>query len=687
MSIPDTTVNPLLAGGAHPQDVPPFERILPEHVKPAITQRLAESRALIECLTQDSVPATWTDFAEPLSRGLDPLGWSWGIVSHLHAVNDVPAWRETYNALLPEISRFYSALGQNLKLFGKYRALRESAAFAALTPARKRVVENAIRDFRLSGADLPEEKKPRFQAIQEELASLAARFSENLLDATNAHAEILTDAADLAGLPEDCIEAARAAAREDGKEGWKFTLHTPSYLPVMQCARNRALRERMYRAHATRASEFPDFGSKPEWNNGGLIPRTLALRAEEAALLGYGNYAEVSLVAKMADSPQTVLRFLRDMAARAKPFAERDLAELRDFARRELGLSELLPWDVTYASERLREARHAFSEQEVRTYFTEPQVMRGLFGVIERLFGARLRSDTASVWHEDARFYRVETPAGELLGRLCMDLYARPAKRGGAWMDSAIDRRRGQTPVAYVVCNFSRPVGGKPATFTHDEVSTLFHETGHALHHLLTRVEEAGVAGIGGVEWDAVELPSQFMENFCWTWEVISEISAHVETRAPLPRALFDRMLAARNFQSGMMTVRQIEFALFDMLLHSRFDPERDDVMRLLQDVRREVAVLFPPDWHRFPHSFSHIFAGGYAAGYYGYKWAEVMSADVYAAFEECGDPLDATTGRRFLDEILAVGGARPALESFMAFRGRAPQPEALLRQSGMIRG
>jgi len=679
------TTNPLLSGGALPQNLPPFGRILPEHVEPAITERLSEANTLIERLTGETVPATWEDFAQPLSEGLAPLGWSWGIVCHLHSVRDEPAWREAYHVMLPEISRFYSALGQNLKLFGKYKALKKSAAFSALTPAQKRVVENEIRDFRLSGAELPEEQKPRFLEIQEALSSLAAQFSENLLDATNAYSEILTKAADLAGLPEESLEAARLAAQEEGREGWKFTLHIPSYLPVMQYAEQRVLRQRMYRAYATRASEFSDSGSRPEWDNSSLMQRILSLRMEEAALLGYGNYAEVSIVPKMADSPAEVLTFLRDLATRAKPFAERDLKELSDFAKRELGLSELEPWDVAFASEKLREARYAFSEQEVRAYFTEPQVLSGLFEVIERLFGAVMKPDAAPVWHEDVRFYRVEAPDGALLGQVYLDLYARATKRGGAWMDSAIDRCRGQTPVAYIVCNFSRPVGGKHATFTHDEVSTLFHEAGHALHHLLTRVEESGVAGIDGVEWDAVELPSQFMENFCWTWEVISRMSAHVETGEPLPRALFDRMLAARNFQSGMATARQIEFALFDMLLHCRFDPGKDEVMALIRAVRQEVAVLFPPEWHRFPHSFSHVFGGGYAAGYYSYKWAEVMSADAYAAFEESGDPLDPVTGRRFLEEILAVGGVRPALDSFKAFRGRAPQIEAFLHHSGMI--
>ena len=680
-----TTDNPLLQGAG----LPPFDRIRPEHVQPAIHALLDENRALLARLIQPQTPATWEDFVAPLEAGMERLGWAWGIVGHLHAVQDVPAWREAYNAMLPEVTRFYSELGQNLALFEKYKAIRNGPEYARLSPARQRVIDNEVRDFRLSGAELPEADKPRFQAIQEELAALAARFSENLLDATQAFAEIVRDPAELAGLPDDVRAAARAAAEADGQEGWKFTLQAPSYLPVMQYAEHRPLRARMYRAYATRASEFHDSGSKPEWDNGPLMRRILALRQEEARLLGYRNYAEVSLVAKMAESPEAVLEFLGDLAARARPFAERDMAELRDFAARELGLAELEPWDVAYASEKLMQARYAFSEQEVKAYFTEPKVVAGLFHVVETLFNVRIRPDAAPAWDESVRFFRIENQAGELLGQFYMDLYARPTKRGGAWMDSAVNRRRSaaglQTPVAYLNCNFSRPLGEKPATFTHDEVITLFHEAGHGFHHLLTRVEESGVSGISGVEWDAVELPSQFMENFCWEWEVLAGMTAHVDTGAPLPRALFDKMRAARNFQSGMQTVRQIEFALFDMRLHSAFDPERDSIQELLDAVRREVAVLMPPAWHRFANSFSHIFGGGYAAGYYSYKWAEVLSADAYAAFEEAGQPLDRATGQRFLDEILAIGGTRPALESFKAFRGRAPRPDALLRHSGMI--
>ncbi|MCK6405393.1 MAG: M3 family metallopeptidase [Rhodocyclaceae bacterium] len=679
-------------------DLPRFDAIMPEHVRPAITTLLADARALVERLTSDSVPATWSDFALPLADGTERLSRAWGIVGHLHSVKDLPPWREAYNDLLPEVTNFYAELGQNLALFSKYKALAASPEYAALSPARKRIVDNEIRDFRLSGAELPDAQKPRFQALQEEAAALAAKFSENLLDATNAHAEIVTDEKDLAGLPADVIEAARASAEKAGVKngdsgcagGWRFTLHAPSYGPVMQYADNRELRARIYRAYATRASEFGDTAL----DNAPLIKRLLQLRAEEAKMLGYRNFAEVSLVPKMAESPEQVLGFLREMARKAKPFAEKDVSALRTFARDELKLDPLEPWDMAWVSEKLMQQRYAFSDQEVKQYFTEPKVLAGLFRVVETLYGVAIKPDNAPVWHEDVRFFRIERD-GALVGQFYLDLYAREEKKGGAWMNDARSRRITesgvQTPVAYLVCNFSRPVGekdgqAKPATFTHDEVTTLFHETGHGLHHLLTQVGELGVSGIDGVEWDAVELPSQFMENYCWEWDVLKDMSAHVDTGAPLPHELFEKMLAAKNFLSGMQTVRQIEFSLFDLLLHHDFDPDGEmSVMQLLEEVRNEIAVVFPPDWHRFPNSFSHIFAGGYAAGYYSYKWAEVLSADCYAAFEEAGNPFDPETGRRFLDEILAVGGVRSALDSFKAFRGREPSPDALLRHSGMI--
>jgi len=681
-----TTTNPLLDFS----DLPRFDLVQPAHVKPAIESLLADGRALIERLTGDATPATWRDFAGALADGLEPFGRAWGIVGHLHSVNDVPAWREAYNEMLPEVSRFYAELGQNLKLFEKYKALRDSPEYATLSVEQKKVVDNEVRDFRLSGAELPEDQKPRFQAIMEELSSLAAKFAENLLDATNAFAEVVTDEALLSGLPEDARQAARTSAEKAGVDGWRFSLQAPSYGPVMQYADNRELRARLYRAYATRAAEFTDGTSKPEWDNTPIIKRMLELRLEDAQMLGFNNFAEVSLAPKMADSPAQVLAFLRELAAKAKPFAAKDIAELKAFARDELGLTDFQPWDAAYVSEKLLQARYAFSEQEVKQYFTEPKVLGGLFKVIESLFNVRVKPDTAPAWHEDVKFFRLETPAGELVGQFYLDLYARETKRGGAWMDEARARRRTtggiQKPIAYLNCNFARPNGDKPATFTHDEVNTLFHETGHGLHHLLTRGEELGVSGIHGVEWDAVELPSQFMENYCWEWSVVEGMTAHVDSGETLPRALFDKMLAAKNFQSGMMAVRQIEFSLFDMLLHSSFDPAGEkSVMDLLNEVRAEVAVLLPPAWHRFPNSFSHIFGGGYGAGYFSYKWAEVLSADAYAAFEEAGDPFDATVGKRFLDEILSVGGSRPAIDSFKAFRGREPSVDALLRHSGMI--
>ena len=675
-------INPLL----YFSGLPRFDAIQPADVQPAISELLTQCRSAVDTLTADHIPATWDDFAVPLADNIEQLSRAWGIVGHLHSVNDIPAWREAYNVMLPEVSRFFAELGQNLKLFARYKALRESAAYGQLSLAQRKIIDNEIRDFRLSGAELPEDKKPRFQAISEELASLSAKFSENLLDATNAFAEWITDDTELAGLPDDVRQAAREAAGKDDRTGWKFTLHMPSYLPVMQYADSRRLRAAMYRAYATRSAEF----GPAELDNTPLIRRILELRREEAQLLGYNNYAEVSLVPKMANSVPQVLAFLRDLAAKARPFAEKDIADLREFARQELKLETLEPWDVGYASEKLLQARYAFSEQEVKQYFTEEKVMAGLFHVVETLFGVVLKTDSAPVWHEDVRFYRIETPAGELIGQFYLDLYARDTKRGGAWMDEAITRRRIKTgiqkPVAYLNCNFSRPVGDKPATFTHDEVTTLFHETGHGLHHLLTRVDELGVSGIHGVEWDAVELPSQFMENYCWEWRVLQEMTGHVDTGAPLPRALFDKMLAAKNFHSGLQNVRQLELSLFDLLLHADFDPAGPrSMLDLLADVRREVAVIIPPEWHRFPNSFSHIFAGGYGAGYFSYKWAEVLSADCYAAFEEAGNPFDPATGKRFLDEIISVGGARPAIDNFRAFRGREPQVDALLRHSGMI--
>ncbi len=669
-------LNPLLDFSGLPR----FAELKPDHVAPAIDQLLAEGRATVAALAHAA--PSWDAFVAPLEDANERIGRAWGQVSHLHAVLDSPALREAYNANLPKITQYWTELGQNQALFEKYKALAASPEFSGLNKARQRIVENAVRDFRLSGAELPAEKKKRFAGIQEELSRLAAKFSENVLDATNAFS-IVVGKERTAGIPEDVLQAAREAAQKDGKEGYKFTLHAPSYMPVLQYADDRKLRETLYRESATRASEF----GKPDWDNTPLLARIVELRGELARLLGYASFAEVSLVPKMADSPRQVLSFLDDLARKARPFAEGDVAELRAFTKDELKIADLQSWDVAYASEKLRAARYAFSDQEVKQYFPEDVVMAGLFRVAEALYGIRIAPSQAPVWHEDARFYDVRDASGALVGQFYGDLYARETKRGGAWMDDAIGRRRKgaapQTPVAYLTCNFSRPVGGKPALFTHDEVLTLFHEAGHGLHHLLTRVEDLGVSGIAGVEWDAVELPSQFMENFCWEWDVLRHMTRHVDTGAPLPRALFDKMIAAKNFQSGLGMLRQIEFAVFDMRLHAEEAPGRS-ALQLLEDVRERVAVLRPPAYNRFPNSFSHIFAGGYAAGYYSYKWAEVLSADAYSLFEEEG-VLSAEAGGRFRDEILAVGGSRPAAESFRAFRGREPQVEALLRHSGMI--
>ena len=675
-------MNPLLDFSGLPR----YGDIEPAHVAPAIDRLLADARDAVK-RAERAAPA-WESFVEPLDDANERLARSWGQVAHLHAVLDSPDLRAAYNKSLPDVTQYWTGLGQNLALFGKYRALRDSGIYSTLGPARRRVVDNALRDFRLGGAELPPGQKACFARVHEELATLSAKFSENVLDATNAFSIVLEDERRVAGIPADALEAAREAALKDGvangKPRWKFTLHMPSWLPVMQYAEDRALRETMYRASTTRASEF----GKPEWDNTQPIARILRLRKEAAQLLGYRNHAEVSLVPKMARTPAEVLAFLRDLARRARSFAEHDAAELRDFARNELGIPALEAWDYVYASETLRKRRFDFSDHEVKQYFPETAVLPGMFRLVETLYGVRISDAQAPVWHPDVRFFEVRDRAGGLLGQFYTDLYARDTKRGGAWMDEAIARRRRngrmQTPVAHLVCNLPRPAGGKPALFTHDDVITLFHEFGHGLHLLLTQVEDLGVSGLSGVEWDAVELPSQFMENFCWQWDVLAPMCRHVDTGAPLPRSLFERVLAAKNFHSGLAMLRQIEFAVFDMRLHCEADPDAVSALELLEDVRREIAVLRPPAYNRFPNAFSHIFAGGYAAGYYSYKWAEVLSADAYAAFEEHG-VLDPGTGARFRDEVLAVGGSRPALESFRAFRGREPRVDALLRHNGMI--
>jgi len=677
--MPVTPTNPLLDFSGLPR----FDAIQPEHIAPAIDALLAQAEAAVK--TAETVtPVTWATFADPLDDATERLWRAWGQVGHLQAVVNTPALREAYNTTLPKVTRFGSALGQNLALYQQYRALAAAPEAAQYEPARRKVLENALRDFRLGGAELDDAGKARYSAIREELSALSATFSQNVLDATDAWSLHVEDRAELAGLPDDVIAAARAAAEKDGLPGWKLTLQMPCYIPVQTYAEHRPLREALYRANAIRASEFGD----ATLDNSGNIDRVLALRAELAALLGFANYAEYSIATKMAEDAPQVLGFLRDLAARAKPYAQRDRAELEAFARDELDMAVLEAWDLAFAAEKLKQARYSYSEQDVKQYFTEPKVLDGLFSVIRSLYGLEVQPDSAPVWHPDVRFFRVVDAQGALVGQFYLDLYAREGKRGGAWMDDCRNRRETaagvQTPLVYLVCNFGKGAAGQPATFSHGDVTTLFHEMGHGLHQLLTRIGELGVAGINGVEWDAVELPSQFMENFCWEWDRVQAMTAHVTTGEPLPRALFDRMLAARNFQSGMFTVRQLEFALFDMQLHSAFDPTQDSVQALLERVRDEVAVNRPPAWNRFPNQFSHIFAGGYAAGYYSYKWAEVLSADAYAAFEEAPDKVT-ETGQRFRDEVLSRGGSRSAAENFAAFRGRAPTVDALLRHNGMV--
>jgi oligopeptidase A len=670
--------NPLLDFSSLPR----FGAIRPEHVAPAVDELVANGNAAIERLGTRTQAPTWESFVEPLDDMNEKLARAWSQVSHLNAVMNSPALRDAYNAALPKVTAFFTAQGQDERLHAGFKALRASPEFDSYTPARRRFADNELRDFRLGGAELAPREKARFRELQEELARLASRFQDNVLDATNAFGHFVTDERDLSGIPRDVLDAAREAAKKDRRDGWKLTLQMPCYMPVMQYADHHGLRETMYRAFVTRASDL----GPPEWDNNAIISRILGLRRERARLLGYDSFADVSLATKMAGSPAEALRFMEDLARRSKPFAERDMDELREFARSELNLADIRACDVAYVSEKLRQKRYSFSDQEVKQYFPEDEVLAGMFRVVETIYGIRIRPGRAETWHPTVRFFEIFDGAGGLVGQFYLDLYARESKRGGAWMDDAINRRRVgnrvQTPVAFLTCNFSAPVGGRPAIFTHGEVNTLFHEFGHGLHQLLTQVDELGVSGIHGVEWDAVELPSQFMENFCWEWDVVEPMTRHVDTGERIPRILFDRMIAAKNFQSGMQFVRQLEFALFDMHLHYDFDPSRD-VYKLLDSVRAQVAVVRVPAYNRFPNQFSHIFAGGYAAGYYSYKWAEVLSADAYDLFEQNG-VLNPEIGARFRREVLASGGSRSALESFVAFRGRKPQIDALLRHNGM---
>jgi oligopeptidase A len=689
-----TTPNPLLALA----DLPLFDQIQPEHVAPAMDQLLDQAETALERVTAPDFPASWSAIAGVLDIATENLSRAWGAVSHLNGVADTPELRAAYNEALPRVTEFWTRLGADERLYAKYKAID----LASLNAEQRQAHKNAVRNFVLSGAELTGTAKERFAAIQERQAELSQKFSENALDATDAFA-YYARRDELAGVPEDVVESARAQAEAEGRDGYKLTLKMPSYLPVMQFADSSALREILYKAYSTRASDQSP-AEFARFDNSAVMQEILALRLEEAKLLGYRNFGEVSVVAKMADSPEQVISFLRDLGQRARPYGLKDVADLRAFAAENLGLTDPKPWDFAYIGEKLKEARYAFSEQEVKQYFTAPKVLAGLFKIVETLFEVDIRADYAPVWKPGVEFYRIERD-GQLVGQFYLDQPARTGKRGGAWMDDVRarwlrpDTGKLQTPVAHLVCNFAEGVGGKPALLTHDDVTTLFHEFGHGLHHMLTQVNERDVSGISGVEWDAVELPSQFMENFCWEWDVLKHMTAHVDTGAPLPRELFEKMLAAKNFQSGMQTLRQIEFSLFDMLLHTQWQPG-DDLMALLAGVREEFSVITPPPYSRTAHTFSHIFSGGYAAGYYSYKWAEVLSADAYAAFEESaqsataagintdGAPVSGTvtveTGRKYRRAILEAGGSRPAMESFKAFRGREPSIDALLRHQGM---
>ena len=692
--------NPLLSFG---RGIAQYDAVSPQQIAPAIEHLLGVCETAVAKAVDAKTPATWLDLVEPLEDATEQLGRSWGVVSHLNAVADTPELRAAYGAMLPKVTAFFASLGQNLALYQRYKELRNSSAFEALSVDQKKVIENSLRDFRLGGAELPDANKPRFAQIQDEQAILAKAFSDHVLDATDAFVHVVASIDDLAGLPEDVIAAAADTAKQKGLEGWAFTLHFPSYYPVQQYAENRSLRRLLYEAYVTRASELAvQYGrGQLEWDNTQNMIDQLRLRDEEARMLGFANYAALSLAPKMARDVAEVDTFLSDFAQRAKPFAQKDWLELQEFGHQSLGLQTIEPWDMAFVSERLKQARYAFSENELKQYFPLPKVLEGLFKVIQTLFSVSIRSASLPTWHPSVQSFEIQNKQQQTIAYFYLDPYARPGKRGGAWMDDARGRRvfsngEVQAPVAYLVCNFAAPVevNGqmKPPTITHDDVITLFHESGHGLHHLLTQVNALGVSGINGVEWDAVELPSQFMENFCWEWEVLQGMTAHVDTGEPLPRSLFDKMLEAKNFQNGLTTMRQLVFSLTDWRLHSRFDAnsaQGQAVLDLARSINNEYHVIPQASISRWPNTFSHIFAGGYAAGYYSYKWAEVLSADVYSAFEEAakvkGTVLDPETGIRYRQEILEVGGSRPAAESFAAFRGRPPQIDALLRHGGLV--
>lgn len=675
--------NPLL----ETTGLPRFAHIRPEHVEPAIDALLAENRATVQQLLTASNTYTWANLMQPLEEMGERLNRAWSPVSHMNSVVNSDALRAAYNACLPRLSDYATEMGQNEGLYQACQSIAEGSEYGRLDTAQKKIIDNALRDFRLSGVALPASDKDRYKAIMQALSGLTSKYEENLLDATHAWQKIIDNEADLAGLPESARAAAHQSAVAAGKPGWLFTLEFPSYFPVITYADNRALRREMYEAYVTRASDAgPHAG---QWDNTEIMEKILGLRHEVARLLGFANYAERSIATKMAASTQQVLDFLHDLARRSLAIARQDVQEVRDFACAHYGVNTLESWDIPYYSEKLSEHTYALSQEELKPYFPEPRVLSGMFAVVQRLYGLEIREiQGIEIWHPDARFFEIRDGQGTVRGQFYLDLYARPHKRGGAWMDECLARKRTaqgvQIPVAYLTCNFSSPIGNDPALFTHDEVLTLFHEFGHGLHHMLTQVDYPSVAGISGVPWDAVELPSQFMENWCWEREALNLISGHYKTGEPLPQALFNKMQAARNFQSGMQMVRQLEFAIFDFRLHLEYDPARGGrIYEILDQVRQEVAVMKPPSFNRFPHSFSHIFAGGYAAGYYSYKWAEVLSSDAFSKFEETGI-FDRNTGLEFLAAILERGGSRDPMELFIEFRGREPQIDALLRHTGM---
>jgi len=675
--------NPLLKDTA----LPAFSNIHVDYVEAALDDVLQQARQTVDEILSHNDQPSWQSLVLPMEALDAAIDKVWSPVSHLNSVMNSDELRVAYNACLPKLSQFGTELGQNEDLYNAYKKLANSAGYADLDVAQKKVIDNAVRDFRLSGVELSQQDRERFKAISQSLTELTAKFEENLLDATHDWKKHITDEALLAGLPESTQEMAAQFAKRDDLEGWLFTLDFPSYMPVMSYADDRDFREEMYTAFATKASDQGPSAGK--WDNTNIMANILKLRHELAQLIGFDNHAERSLATKMAQSPQQVLDFLTDLATRSKSIAEQEFDELKAFAKETAGMTELEAWDVTYFAENLRQQRYSISQEELKPYFPENKVVAGLFAVVNKLYGLEIKERTdIDVWHKDVRFFEIFDAKGELRGQFYLDLYARNHKRGGAWMDECLVRRQTaegiQIPVAFLTCNFSEPVGDKPALFTHDEVTTLFHEFGHGLHHMLTKIHHAGVSGINGVAWDAVELPSQFMENWAWEREALDLISGHYETGEVLPQDLFDKMIAARNFQSAMIMVRQLEFSLFDFRLHLEFNPEQaNQVDKILAEVRAQVAVVKPPKFNRFAHSFSHIFAGGYAAGYYSYKWAEVLSADAFSKFEEKGI-FDRATGIEFLEAILEQGGSREPMELFIEFRGREPKIDALLRHSGI---